>query len=327
MRQFFAKGSFCLWTGDEPSQEVTARVLHNLTPAYAIGFAALDEMMKEAAANLRQRKVRDNRLVLLDASFQAPVASVEDAAMLCLAEISETMKMSAVEWLIDHRQSTDGKVFWEPKISWGGMLEATSMALRGLAKAGALDAETLRAGLRFVAKDLIDGRLYSTADTKALVELLSDLTVPSQPLVRLDGKDMRVTQPERGRIVEALQDGVLVKVDERRTIDLLQPKRHFSFTAQLQPGRQLRLGQTAKLVIYSKERTTAPLAYVVLPGCLAFVQGGATAQTAHQPILGDSLELTVVAARRGHGIVRVMVHDMYDPEKVGVQDGIGVVVA
>lgn len=326
MCQFFAKGSFCLWTDYEPSPEVTIRVLHNLTPAYAIGFSALDDMVKEAVANLKRQRVQDNRLVLLDPAFQAPIRDTEDAAMLCLADVDKRTKMKAVEWLIEHCQSTDNVVFWDSKRSWGGRAEATCLAMRGLAKAGALDAQTLRAGLRFVASKLIDGRLYSTADTKALVELFADLTVPSTPLVKLNGKEMNITQPECGHIVEALQDGVLVRVDKREVIDLLQPKHNFSFTAHLQPHGQLKLGQTAKLVINAKEQTTAPLAYVVLPGCLAFVQGGATAQTAHQPILWNSLELTVVAVRRGSGSIWVMVHDMYDPEKVSVHDGINVTV-
>jgi hypothetical protein len=188
-----------------------------------------------------------------------------------------------------------------------------------------------RPGFHYVGSKLVNGMLYSTADTRALIELLATIQIGREAVAVVDGRETRLAEQTTGREVTALFDDLIVRVDSEVVIDHLAPRHSFDFAVTVKP-RELRLGQRTRVHIVLKEDSICPLARIYLPGCLALLKGGANAQTAHLPV-GVSglwwrhprqLELDVVAVRRGQGILYAAVHDLYDAEKVGTAPGIEV---
>jgi hypothetical protein len=201
---------------------------------------------------------------------------------------------------------------------WGGQLEATCDAARVMLDAG--DALFVPA-FRYVTGKLVDGMLYSTADTRALVELLAGLGFGESDTALIDGRKAPLREVSIGKEVTALADNLIVRVDEQIEIDHLAPRADFRFAVK--PSRKrLRLGQRIQITVTPRESSIAPLVRLFLPGCLALLKGGANAQTAHLPVEQDELVVDAVAVRPGRAKLYVTVHDMYDADKIGTVPGI-----
>jgi hypothetical protein len=178
-------------------------------------------------------------------------------------------------------------------------------------------------GFRYVTSKLVDGMLYSTADTRALVELLAGLGFHASDTALIDGREVPLGEVSVGKEVTALTDNLIVRADEQIEIDHLEPRTDFRFA--LKPSKtRLRLGERIQITVTPKESSIAPLVRLYLPGCLALLKGGANAQTAHLPVEREELVVDAVAVRPGRGKLYATVHDMYDADRIGTVPGIEV---
>ena len=181
----------------------------------------------------------------------------------------------------------------------------------------------------YVGSKLVDGMLYSTADTRALIELLAAIRSNGDALPLIDGQETCRSEQTIGREVTPLVENLVARVDEEIVIDRLTPRHDLDFELDINL-RKLKLGERTQLRITLNEDSICPLAWVYLSGCLALLKGGANAQTAHMPVGVDGLywrqarrlELDAVAVRRGRGKLYVSVHDLYDADKVGTAEGV-----
>jgi hypothetical protein len=176
---------------------------------------------------------------------------------------------------------------------------------------------------RTVCSKLVDGMLYSTADTRALVELLAALRFDAAQIAVIDGREVQLRDVTTGEEVTALSDNLIVRADHEIEINHLEPRADFRFELKLSKTKP-RLGERIQVTVLPKERSIAPLVRVYLPGCLALLKGGANAQTAHLPVTQDQLVIDAIAVRPGRGKLFATVHDMYDADKVGTLPGVDV---
>lgn len=305
-----------IWCGGQPGLDITARVAHRLLGLRGLSFPLAETILDKAKRALLQANYRDNTLLLLDAAFKQKMASVEDAVAYYFA--GNGQQDAALKLLHQAARQDGDKVYWPAKSAWGGTLETTADAARVMYDAG--DA-LFRPAFNYVTGKLVNGMLYSTADTRALVELLA--AVKMEPVTRavIDGQETPLAETTIGRSVTALNDNLIVRVDEEIEINHLAPRANFQFTVKPAKTR-LTVGERTQITITPKEQTIAPLARLFLPGNLAWLKGGANAQTAYLPIERQELTVDVVAVRPGRGKLYVSVHDMYDADKVGTIPGI-----
>jgi hypothetical protein len=294
-------------------------VVHRLLGFEGLPFDDAIEMRGRAAKALRRKKYTNNQLLPLDAAFSAPMETVADAVALYFH--GNGQRDQALDYLRRSAERLeDGTARWPASTHhyWGGQLEATCDAARVMLDAG--DALFVPA-FRYVASQLVDGMLYSTADTRALVELLAGLGFHDSDTALIDGREFPLAEVSVGKEVTALTDNLIVRADERIEINHLEPHAHFRFAIELSK-KQLQLGERIQITVTPQETSIAPLVRLYLPGCLALVKGGANAQTAHLPIEQEELIVDAIAVRPGHGKLHATVHDMYDAGKVGTLPGI-----
>jgi hypothetical protein len=312
-------GMFSIWCGGKQGVDITARVAHRLLGFSELPFEDAFDMRGKAAKALSERSYKNNQLLPLGGEFRAPLETVADAVALYFH--GNGYRDRALDYL---RQTVerleDGTARW-PKSQrhyWGGQLEATCDAARVLLDAG--DALFVPA-FRHVTSKLVDGMLYSTADTRALVELLAGLGFRATDTALIDGREMPLREVSVGKEVTARTDNLIVRVDEQIEINHLAPRADFRFGVKPSKKR-VKLGERIQITVTPKESSIAPLVRLYLPGCLALLKGGANAQTAHLPVERDELVVDAVAVRPGRGKLYVTVHDMYDADKVGTAPGI-----
>ncbi|MFQ5859686.1 MAG: hypothetical protein ACE5LU_29170 [Anaerolineae bacterium] len=327
-----ADGLFSIWCGGKAKPGITARVAHRLSAYRGLPYPDADSMLGRATEALLKRKYRDNQLLPLDRRFMDHLATPKDAVALYF--YGNGRRDEALDFLRRTVKGDGMSVHWEGKAEWGcwgGHLEATCDVARVMYDAGD---PVFRPAFNYVGSKVVNGGLYSTADTRALVELLATIRAGDEPVARIDGAEVRLTEQGIGEEVTALRDNLIVRVDEEIVIEHLTPRDDFRFDVKVEP-RRLKLGERTQVRIRLEEDSICPLARVYLPGCLALLKGGANAQTAHLPV-GVSgvtfwrdprrLDLDVVAVRRGKGQLRVAVHDLYDADKVGTAPEIQIIV-
>jgi hypothetical protein len=324
-------GMFSIWCGGEEGVDITARVAHRLLgfeglPPMTVGgtpYEDAHDMRTKAAQALRQRGYKNNQLLPLSPEFQAPLETVADAVALYFYGDGgkNGHRPAALDYLRRTVERPDASTVRWPASAhhyWGGELEATCDAARVMLDAG--DALFLPA-FRYVTGKLVDGMLYSTADTRALVELLASLRFGETDTALIDGREVPLREVSVGKEVTARSDNLIVRVDRTIEIDHLQPRADFRF-AVAPSTTSPRLGERLQITVTPKESSIAPLVRLYLPGCLALLKGGANAQTAHLPVERDALVVDAVAVRPGRGKLYVTAHDMYDADKIGTAPGI-----
>ena len=327
------EGMYALWSQGTPNNKITAKIAHRLLPFRELPFEGVADKLDVTKSRLLRSKVKDNQLLPLDDGFKDQLRSVRDAVSLYFAGNGE---QAAALKLLHQEGVRDGEqIYWNgsPSIGyWGGKLEATCDAARVMLAAGD---PLFRPAFNYIGSQLIDGRLFSTADTRALIELLQAINRPGQPpVVDVDGDVQQIDRPIRGTTIKAVEGNLLVRAIEEIEVNYLEPKSNYKHAVQLS-AKKVKLGERITLEIGLKEETLCPVARIFLPGNLAFLTGGANAQTAYLPVneygrspfsfrSSASLSLDAVAVRRGVGNLYVMVHDLYDPDKVGTAAPISV---
>jgi hypothetical protein len=312
-------GLFSIWCGGQEGVDITARVAHRLLGFSETPFEAAFDMRGKAAEALSKRGYKNNQLLPLGGEFRAPLETVADAVALYFH--GDGYRKKALDHLRRAAERLDdGTARWPASRHhyWGGQLEATCDAARVLLDAS--DALFVPA-FRYVTGKLVDGMLYSTADTRALVELLAGLGFRQSDTALVDGREVPLREVSVGQEVTARSDNLLVRVDERIEIDHLAPRADFRFGVEVSRKR-LKVGQRVQITVTPRESSIAPLVRLYLPGCLALLRGGANAQTAHLPVEEEALVVDAVAVRPGRGKLYVTVHDMYDADKVGTVPGV-----
>jgi hypothetical protein len=313
----YPDGMFAIWCGGQPGLEITARVAHRLLGLRGLPFPMAETMSVKAKDTLLEAGYRDNSLLPLDAGFGQKMANAEDAVAHYFSDGGGQREV-ALHFLRQTVHREGDKAFWKARSAWGGNLEVTADVARVMYDAGD---QLFRPAFTFVTSKLVNGMLYSTADTRALVELLASLQFDPASRAVIDGQEVALSDVTVGREVIALSDNLVVRVDEEIEINHLEPRADFQFAVN--PSKNsLRLGDRMQIIITPKEQTVAPLARLFLPGNLALLKGGANAQTAHLPIEHKELTVDAVAVRVGRGKLYVSVHDMYDAEKVGTIPGL-----
>ncbi len=310
---------FSIWCGGEQGVDITARVAHRLLGFEGLPFEDAFDMRGKAAEALRKRAYRNNQLLPLSRDFRAKLETVADAVALYFH--GNGYRDEALRYLRRTvERFDDGTAGWPTSAHhyWGGQLEATCDAARVMLDAG--DALFVPA-FRYVTGKLVDGMLYSTADTRALVELLAGLGFQESDTALIDGREVPLREVSVGKTVTARTDNLIVRVDEQIEINHLEPRADFRFTVKPSKKR-LKVGERIQITVKPKESSIVPLVRLYLPGCLALLKGGANAQTAHLPIEQDELVVDAVAVRPGRGKLHVTVHDMYDADKIGTSPGI-----
>lgn len=317
----YPDGMFAIWCGGQPGVDITSRVAHRLLGLRGLPFPQAEEMLDKARHALLKANYHDNSLLPLDAAFKRKMESAEDAVAYYFA--GNGQRDQALKLLRKMVQREGNKAYWKAASAWGGNLEVTADVARVMYDAGD---ELFRPAFDFVASKLVNGMLYSTADTRALVELLAALKFDPSTRAIIDGQEVALGDVTIGKQVTALQNNLMVRMDEEIEINHLEPRADFQFAVQPSKTR-LKLGERIQITITPKEKTIAPLARLFLPGNLALLKGGANAQTAHLPVERQELVVDAVAVRSGRGKLYVAVHDMYDADKVGVAPGIEIIVA
>jgi hypothetical protein len=312
MQLFYKNGLFSLWEGGTASVDVTRRVLVNLMPLQEIAFEPVMAMLKGAGERLLKEKVRDNALLPLDRKFAAPIEGLADAVNAYLKGVDEK---KALGYIVRHAIEENGLAYWKDPSCWGGAVEATCSAVRALARSGSHRA-LCEKGFRFLCGKLVQGRFYSTADTKAFVELLPDFPIDARGVIRIGGREERLEEVRVVQEVEAV-GSLLARIDEEATVDYRSVKSTFRGKAVLETSH-LGAGQKTRLTIKPLEESLCPMVKVFLPPLLASLEGGANLQRIHRPVKGDAITLDVVGVRKGKGSIFAVLHDMYDPEKIGV---------
>ena len=307
---------FSIWCGGTPGLDITARVAHRLMGLRGLPFPMSEEQLSRARAALLKAKHRDNSLLPLDGAFGQKMDQPEDAVAYYFA--GDGRREDALRLLRQTAQRDGSKVYWKAHSAWGGSLEVTADVARVMVHAGD---DLFRPAFTFVTSKLVNGMLYSTADTRALVELLASLKFDPAAHAVIDGQEVALGEVSVGREVTALSDNLIVRVDESISINHLEPRADFQFAVKPSKTR-LDLGERIQITITPKEQTLAPLTRLFLPGNLALLKGGANAQTAYLPIEQKELTVDAIAVRPGRGRLYVSVHDMYDAEKVGTLPGI-----
>jgi hypothetical protein len=316
----YPEGLFSIWCGGTPGQEITARVAHRLLGLQGLPYPAAEQMVGKAKTALLNAGYKDNALLPLDGRFRQAMTSAEDAVAYYFA--GNGQQAAALDYLRRHVRVDGRKAHWQARSAWGGNLEVTADAARVMYHAGD---PLFRPAFTFVTGKLVNGMLYSTADTRALVELLAAITIAAGDRALIDGQETDLADVAVGQEVTALHDNLIVRVDEEIEINHLEPRADFQFAVKASK-MSLQLGERIQITVTPQEQTIAPLARLFLPGNLALLKGGANAQTAYLPIEKQALVVDAVAIRPGKGKLYVSVHDMYDAEKVGTIPGIDITV-
>ncbi|WXG44603.1 MAG: alpha-2-macroglobulin family protein [Promethearchaeati archaeon SRVP18_Atabeyarchaeia-1] len=348
-------GMYSLWEGaKDGSPDVTRKVLKNLAPLMEVEKFKMDTapLVERPIQELVKRDVHDNALLPLNEKFAAPMSTVEDAANIALHVGDKGKRKDALK-LIESRAiegAGGSEVHWEASQStWGGSLETTATALRVLGPSNDVRHQMLfKKGFKFVAKRLVAGRLNSTADTRALIELFATMEgFDSMPkfayfthtkddptrAVTLTEKDYGLDSRNVARTI-ALDDEagsdqssenrrlragtkLLVRLDGVETIDYKKIKSMFNFEAKL-PKTTLKLGERVQLSLVPKDHSICPIAKVFLAANMAFLEGGVNIQTISKPLTDGGIVLDILATAKGRCKLYTIMYDMYDVTMIGV---------
>jgi len=307
MSHLYRDGMFSMWKGGTPDLKTTVMVLRNLAPLRRESDASQGIRIVDCAVDeLQKRKIRDNLLLPYSPEFSAPMKSVRDAALHYHAGMQ---KSEALRLIMKSAVAGGEMLRWSDPGCWAGDTEATCHALQVLAAQG--EDEMVERGFRFLSTRLVNGMLFSTADTCAFLELLCRLAWKGSARAVTDGREREVDSTVTCTTVKAI-DRALVRVDCRKEVDYLDGCDLRSGVLKVD-RTSLQPGGRGVIEITPAQSSIAPIARIYLPGNIALVTMGADVQKAVLPIENGSLRLEFYATRKGSGLLRTAIHDMYNP--------------
>ncbi len=328
MKLFFNKDKkmFSLWENGVPDISTTEKVLANLIP-----YARLDRtdamvndirtMIDLCVETLLHEKVKNNALIELNSAFKRAIETVEDASALICSNASKKDKQEAVEFIVKNAKEEGEALYWTGR-AWGGALESTCEALKGLA--GIEEHKGLFArGFAYVASKLVDGRLYSTSDTKAMIDLFTRMKLKGAGKIKVNGETV---VPNGAMLLKEpfeADGSVMVRIDNESKVDILSKSSNFDFDIEVADAKGnkltgLSLGERVNIRLTPREKTRCPLVKVYLPATIAALKGGANVQTINMPVTSGSVTIEAIAVRTGKAGLYVVMYDMYDSTKIGI---------
>jgi hypothetical protein len=323
MRLFFhGDKGFSLWEKGEPDNEVTAIVLKNLKPLVGIDLPKLKKLVDGGVKTLLAAKVKDNALAIYDERFLKEPDDLEGVVFYGQGLIAKGDKKELnkiIDQIEQQAKKSDNYLYWRSDKLWGGDLEMTCEVLKVIYYRK--EDGYFKKGFNYVTSRLVDSRLKTTSDTRALIELLAMIGKTEPPWAEVDGSKVKLDKPLIAKRVKALTDGVLVKQSEERVVNYLETSGDYRFSVTIDKSA-LKVGDKAVLTITpqatGRSRPDVPLTRVYLPANLAFLLGGGNVQELYEPLKYGSLELEVVAVRPGKAGLLALVHDMYETDKIGI---------
>ncbi len=211
--------------------------------------------------------------------------------------------------------------WWNSSITWAGKLETTAIVLRALAKNRSHMSTSLQVlyqkGFSYIGKNLINGRLFSTTDTFALINLLTELPAGNPRIKIMDDSWMKVTKSITIQDPFVTKSHVIVSWTEEQLASPFDHLPNDGLEASVTVDRRkVHLGETITLYIHLPSDAFCVAVSVCLPPQLAHLKGGGNVQQCYFPLERNrESKMVLTAVRRGHGHVRVVLHEMYDPEK------------
>jgi len=318
--KFASSGRWGLWENSSPSTHVSMQVARNLSPYYALvmDFPELTEIVVRTKEKLTEDAVRNNELLVFGPEFAEDKIDSPEAAAATILWGHPDERYIALDYLKSTYQKELIGVSWQSQRSWAGRMEITAKVGAALFKAN--DPLAYEA-FGFLSDKLENGRFYSTTDTSALILLLSQISsngLKGKPKVKIDGQEKVVDGVIFGKKVTAINQPVMVRVDKEKRISLLDIKPGLQFEYALLHNEEIKLGDRVTLRVIPKEKTRCPIVKVIISGVLSFLEGKVNLQIVEKPVIGEFLELPLLAIRRGQGTLHIVVTDMYDPEKIGI---------
>ncbi|MCE1245452.1 MAG: hypothetical protein LWY06_02280, partial [Firmicutes bacterium] len=170
-------------------------------------------------------------------------------------------------------------------------------------------------------------RLYSTADTVEFIRLVTEISLNKTTKVKINGKETEL----KGIIatnskVESIDGPVIVSISGQKEIDITQLNPNISVYTRIK-SKNIRIGERITLMIEVEDKFICPVCRVILPGNLTISRHGANIQKMDFPIKTKrfgkfTLDLEILAIRRGKGKLKIIVTDMYDSNIFGLSNDI-----
>ncbi|HPZ10146.1 MAG TPA: hypothetical protein PL110_18790, partial [Candidatus Eremiobacteraeota bacterium] len=322
LKKFFKEGFFSLW-GEEPSVEVTVKVLTNMLSYQGLHFVSADRIIQSASKSLLERGIKSYPLTLLSSEFTPPstrninpILTYLYGPKLLRQQLVSLIKILAIK--------SHNFYYWKGDDFWGGTLEATCHALKVMHRAG--EKEIFQKALNFIFTNIKNGTLNSTSDTLSLVELLSEVFLPSGSRAIVNGVETSFNDifPVRGK-VEVIEKNLIVRSDREEIVNYLEKQGEISFSIEVSSSHVI-IGEILTIIIKPETRTLCPIARIFLPGNIDLLDLTPGIQYINLPVKGSTLEINALAVRNGTGKIRVFLEDFYRPDRTGVSESVEIVV-
>lgn len=321
-----SKKMFGLWDIKTADERTTIQVLRNLAPLYSL----LEEFflinykneLNEAASVLLKNKIKSFNLAAYSPNF-IPQKKSDDPLEAAWALLSSDLS-NKEEWLdIIKKEAkiTEETCKWYSSSAWAGSLQTTAEILRALVKHEANLSEEMKRlyqkGFHFVMNNIVNGRLFSTTDTLALIGLFTGIPKVITK-IELNGEIKEISQPFKIKESFTARSNVYMHWVEEKTADPFADLPAQSTKLKIDIDKtKCRVGDELNLVIFTPSDLFCPVAAICLPPHIAMMKGGGNIQQHYLPFREDkSILLELACIRPGTGHIRVIVHDMYNLEQV-----------
>ena len=317
---------FGLWSQESTDERTTIQVLRNLSPLFPIlddlQLSNYKNMLSDASSILIKSKIKSFELGVYSPNL-LPDREVKDPLEAAWALLSSDLsnKEKYLEVIQKSANLTEEACKWESPLAWAGVLQATATLLRGLVKHEAELSEDIKKlyqkGFNYVMSNMINGRLFSTTDTLALIGLFTEIP-RGDTKIKIDGDVKEITESFKISNEFIAQSNVYVHWIEEKIANPFADLPSLSTKLKIDVDKtKCRVGDELKLTIYTPSDLLCPVAAICLPPHIAMMKGGGNIQQHYLPFREDkSILLELACVRKGTGHIRVIVHDMYNMEQV-----------
>ncbi len=319
--------SFGLWNKDLFNRKTTIQVLRNLVPL----FPLLDEFnlgdhrskLNSAAQSLIKDNMKSYILGVYSSKFIPKDEVIKDpmAAAWALQSNDVPNRDKWLKVIQENAKVTEETCKWESPLAWAGELQATPEILRALIRHEAYLNDDLKKlyskGFHYVMNNMVNGRLFSTTDTLALIGLFTDIPI-IETKIKKNEEIIEINESYKIKDDFTAQTHVYVHWNEEKSFNpfkdlpTMSEKLHFKVDK-----KNCKIGDELKLVINAPSDLFCPVAAICFPPHVAMLKGGGNVQQHYLPFRGDkTILLELVCIRNGTGHIRVIVHDMYNKKQV-----------
>ncbi len=322
-----SEDSFGLWNKELFNRKTTMQVLRNLVPL----FPLLDEFnlgyqkhkLNSAAQSLIKDNVKSYKLGVFSSKF-IPKDEVIKDPMVAAWALQSSDVLNRDRWLKviqENAKVTEETCKWESPLAWAGELQVTPEILRALIRHEAYLNDDLKKlyskGFHYVMNNMVNGRLFSTTDTLALIGLFTDIPI-IETKIKKSEEIIEIKESYKIKDDFTAQTHVYLHWNEEKLLSPFKDLPPISEKLQFKVDKKnCKIGDELKLVINAPSDLFCPVAAICFPPHVAMLKGGGNVQQHYLPFRGDkTILLELVCIRNGTGHIRVIVHDMYDKKQV-----------